>query len=264
MKYLLVITLIFGVLFPSLAYSEDISQAFISDYESRDSVYVYKGTLKERSRYTSSIKRLDQNGRVYYKFTESGSGDYDKYKDISWESTARLEEVGGFLYTIYSTQTIKDKDGSIIIMHEKLFDYEKNKVEYIAKDFQGNIIKKQAFPIKDKTTDNISLVYFLRALIAHRGDKGYRSFYLISNEPRRYRINVKVIGEEALRLPGKEVTAIKLRLIPDMGILTGLSNALIPPTYVWHGKESPYMWLQYEGLESGLGSECIVTYVLDK
>jgi len=46
-----------------------------------------------------------------------------------------------------------------------------------------------------------------------------------------------------------------------MGILTGLSNALIPPTFIWYAEEGPYMWLQYEGLETGLGSSHIVAYL---
>ena len=80
----------------------------------------------------------------------------------------------------------------------------------------------------------------------------------------RYRINIKVLGVEELDLPTGKIKAIKLRLIPDLGLLTGLSGAFIPPTFIWYTEAYPYMWLQYEGLETGLGSSHIKTYVMEK
>lgn len=244
-------------------YSEEISETFMKEYENREGVYVYKETLKPRSTLSSSIERFSRDGKVFYKFTEQGEGDYDRYKDVTWEAIAEIEEKAGFLHTIYSIRIIRDRNGYVIVKYEKNFDYDKQKIYYTAVDGRGNIVKKGTFPIKGKTTDNETLVYFLKTFVAHRNDKRYKSFYLISSEPRLYRINIKTMGSEDLELPFGKMKAIKLRLIPDMGLLTGLSGALIPPTFIWYTEESPHIWLQYEGLETGLGSSHIVVYIIN-
>lgn len=43
-----------------------------------------------------------------------------------------------------------------------------------------------------------------------------------------------------------------------MGLFTGLVGVFIPPTFVWYSEEPPHNWLQYEGLETGLGSAHVV------
>ncbi|MFH1783131.1 MAG: hypothetical protein ABH848_05900 [Candidatus Omnitrophota bacterium] len=261
MKIVLTLFLTIGILFSHPVYSEEVSLAFMKEEEARSGEYVFKETLEKRSTYSSSIKRFLSNGRTYYKFIENGQGDYDIYKDITWENIARLEEIDNSLYPIYSTQVIKDKDGKIIIEYKKLFDYDKNKIFYTAKDSSGNIIKENTFPIKGKTADNVTLSYFLRTYIANRGNKKDRSFYLLSSEPKLYRINLKFYKTEVIKLPFGEKEAVKVRLIPDLGILSGLVGAFIPPTYMWFKDVSPHNWLKYEGLETGLGSSVIITHI---
>ena len=244
-----------------VAYYGEFPKSFMEEYENRKGACVYKKTLQLRSNLTSSINRFSRDGKIFYKYTEHGKGDYDKYQDVTWEIDAEMEEKEDFLYLLYANRIIRDKEGNIIVKYEKQFDYEKRKIHYISSDGKGNIIKKKNFPIKGKTTDNITLSYFLKTFVAHRSDKSYRSFYLISSEPRLYRIQIKVIGSEDLELPIGKIKAVKLRLIPDLGLLTGLSGVFIPPTYVWYTEQPPYIWLQYEGLETGLGSSHVVVYI---
>lgn len=270
MNHLLLTILILSMMLSCISYAEtipaypkEISETFMEEYGNREGVYLYKETLQPRSTFSSSIKRFYRDGKVFYKFAEQGRGDYDRYKDVTWETVAEMEEKEGFLHTTYSIRIIRDRVGDVIVKHEKKFDYDKRKIYYTAADGRGNIIKKGIFPIKGRTTDNETLVYFLKTSVAHHNDKTYKSFYLISSEPRLYRINIKTMGSEDLELPFGKMKAIKLRLIPDMGLLTGLSGALIPPTFIWYTEESPYIWLQYEGLETGLGSSHIVAYIIN-
>ncbi len=242
----------------SLVYSEG---TFMKEHGERKGIYVYKKTLEERSDYSFSFEKFSRDGKIFYRFIDSGKGDYSKYEDITWESIAEVEGKEGFLNTVYSIRIIRDKDGETIVKHRKDFDYNKRKIFYTALDKENNVIKKTSFPIKGKTADNITLAYFLKTFVAYQGDKKYRSLYLISNEPRLYRITIKVVGSETLKLPFGEIEAIKLRLIPNLGILTGLSSAIIPPTFIWYTKDPPYTWLQYEGMETGLGSSHIIAYI---
>ena len=236
-------------------------KAYAEEHGNRKGTCVYKETLQLRSNLTSSINRFSRDGKIFYKYTEHGKGDYDKYQDVTWEIDAEMEEKEDFLYLLYANRIIRDGEGNVVVKYEKQFDYEKRKIHYISSYGKGNIIKKKNFPIKGKTTDNITLSYFLETFVAHRSDKSYGSFYLISSEPRLYRIHIKVIGSEDLELPMGKIKAVKLRLIPDLGLLTGLSGAFIPPTYVWHTEQPPFIWLKYEGLETGLGSSHVVVYI---
>ena len=76
-------------------------------------------------------------------------------------------------------------------------------------------------------------------------------------------MTIKPIGKEILDLPSRKVEAIKLRLIPNLGLLTGVIGSLIPPTFVWYIDQAPYEWLQYQGLETGIGSTHIKTYLFN-
>jgi len=74
-------------------------------------------------------------------------------------------------------------------------------------------------------------------------------------------VTIKPIGMEILDLPAGKVKSIKLRLIPNLGILTGIIGSLIPPTFMWYIDQAPYEWLQYQGLETGIGSTHIKAYL---
>lgn len=235
--------------------------SYAEDYrETRSGSYVLKGTSHLRSNFSSLVKRFSRDGKVFYKYTEEGEGDYDKYLNITWDIDAEMEGKEDLLYLLYSNRIIRDKDDRVVVKYEKRFDYDKGKIYYTLTDGKGEIIKETSFPIKGYTTDDATMGYFLKAFVAQRGDKRYRRFYLISNEPRLYNITIKVIGTEVLELQTGKIRAIKLRLIPNFGILTGLTGVLIPPTYVWYSEKPPYVLLQYEGLEAGLGTPHIVAY----
>lgn len=261
-KIQLLISLVIIIIFSCIntiipVYSEEITEKD----ENITGVYVSKANSEPRSKFSTSIAKFYRDSKVFHTFSQNGTGNYDKYENIAWESFAEMEEKEGFLYVIYSIRTIKDKDGFIIIKHEKHFDYDKQKIYYTASDVKGISIKKETFPMKGLTTDNEALVAFMAFFANHLNDKKYKSFYLISNEPRLYRINIRIMKPEVLEINSVKIDTIKLRLIPDMGLLTGISNALIPPTFIWYTAKTPYKWLKYEGLETGLGSAHISAYI---
>jgi hypothetical protein len=107
------------------------------------------------------------------------------------------------------------------------------------------------------------LTSFLKTFVAHLNQYGYQTFYLLSSEPEIYKTTVKVIGPEVLDLPIGKINTIKLRLIPDLGQFEGL-GPMIPPTFVWYAQQEPHDWLKYEGLETGILSAHIITYISKK
>jgi len=232
------------------------AQGYIYADEITEITYVDKKSGEFRSKLTVSLKKISDG----YKISSFGKGGYDKYQDVTWETKAEMEDRKGLLYPLYSITIIKNATDDISIKQEKRFDYDKRKIFYSASDSEGNIIKKTTFPIKGLTTESATMTYVLKAFIANRNDKTYRDIYLLSDRAKLYRVTIKPMGKEILDLPSGKIEALKLRLIPNLGILTGVIGSLIPPTYVWYIDQPPYKWLQYQGLETGIGSTHIRAY----
>ncbi|MFC1621313.1 hypothetical protein ACFL2G_03305 [Candidatus Omnitrophota bacterium] len=256
-KNLLIICLLTA---QSTTYAEEISSSFMPETETKEIIYVDKKSDEFRSKLNTSLKKIFKDNRTVYQISSTGKGNYDKYQDVTWETNAEMEDRKGLLYPLYSVTIIKEATDGASIKHEKRFDYEKRKIFYSVSDNQGNTIKEAVFPIKGLTAESTTMTYVLKAFIANRNDKSYRDFYLLSDRAKLYRVTIKPIGKEILDLPSGKVEALKLRLVPNLGLLTGVIGSLIPPTFVWYIDQPPYKWLQYQGLETGIGSTHIRAY----
>lgn len=258
MRYLVTLVAVFMV--ARLACAEEISGTFMQESENLQVIYLDKKSGAERSRVAISIQRMQRDAGIFYQYTAHGKGNYDKYENITWEIEAEMQEKENFLYPLYSKRTIKDKDGNTINQSEKRFDYGKRQICFTILDAQGKIIKKELLPIKGKTVDSATMASFLKTFVANRAKREYRTFYLISEKLELFRITLTVIGEEKLELGSGKVAALKLKLTPSLGLLTGVVGAVVPPTYVWYAPNPPFNWLQYEGLETGLGTTHIIVH----
>ena len=256
MKILKVIAVALIISAGGLCLAQNVSSAFLPDNEEGYGRYVYKKDLTPRSQFSS---KLERNTDGTYTFTQTGSGDYSKYQDITWESLAIMRVQDGVLSPIYTRRIIKDKQGKPIVTFEKNFDYAAKAVRYKASLADGKVVT-ESFPIKGNTTDEILLTFFLKSFAARQGQEQYRNFFLVTSEPKFYRINLQFFDSQDMDTAWGRVKAIKMRLIPQLGWLTGLAKAVVPPTYVWYTAQPPYIWLKYEGLECGLGSTHIVVY----
>ena len=255
---ILVYVYIFMALSTFTAFADDFSPAFMPNFEQGSIQYLDKKTSRKRADLKFSLKKISEGETPTYELLRNGSGDCDKYKKITWTNQAEMKEMDGFLYTQYSICGAKDKNGQPIITYKKVFDYEKKKIYWSALDSNGQVIKKATFPIKGKTTDDVTLIYFLKTYVANRNNDDYKVYYMLTNEPRLYKCKIRVMGEEMLELPLGNKKAIKLKLTGDMGIIDDILDKYVPHTYVWYEPEPPYHWLQYEGLETSISSANVI------
>ena len=100
----------------------------------------------------------------------------------------------------------------------------------------------------------------LASVIRHRLAQQIQSFpcTLVTDEPALYRVTMVVRGEETITVPAGTFRCWKVELVPRLGLMGWLGRAVIPKTYLWHTVQSPYYWIRYEGLESGLRSAEVV------
>jgi len=132
---------------------------------------------------------------------------------------------------------------------------------YLEIDEKGNILDEEIFEIKGPVCDDITMFCFLKSYAANRDKEKFKNFYLLTNEPKLYKVDIKNRGTEDLKLPIGTVKAIKLQLMADLGPVTEIAAKIVPPTYFWYKNQYPYDWLQYEGKESGLKSANVVAYL---
>lgn len=256
----------FVVLFVCICYAQHASSAFASDKMSMmEAVFINKKTFEQRSVVFYFAEKVVRNGEIVYKFTEQGKGDYCKYMNVTWETSAEVKiREDGLIFPLLSNRTIWDENRKVIIMYSKLFDYnnEQKTVTYTKIDAHGTVLKKKIFPMKGITIENVTLPLFLGYFLSNRDNKEYSQFYLITDEPYFKKISIQIIGEEKIALPEGKFDAIKLRIFPDLGVLNFIARLLAPPLYFWYTADSPYSWLQYEGLECGLGSTHVIVRVV--
>lgn len=254
MKKLLVVMLFLS--FCSTVFGS--SETFIASGNEKRRVIDQKNN-KIRSEMTLSI---EQRGD-FYEYIEETRGAYDQFENIVKSVRTIMRENNGLIETVESTITVKDEQGHILAKYTKDFDYKGGKVIYRKYDNAGELEKEKKFKIKGPICDDTSLVYFAKIFAANHGDKKYKRYYLLSNEPKLYDIRVKDLGIVDFKLPsGKVVKAIKIQTIPSFGPLTGILAKLVPPTYLWYEAQPPHNFLQYEGLEVGLGGAVITSTVM--
>lgn len=227
--------------------AEEFSSALLSDGESNEMVYINKRTSHVHARASFSIKK-EANDR-YVLFLE-GEGSYDQYADVEWTSEADILQKGVFLHPLKSSTVIRDKTGNTLIEYSKRFDFGNKEILFSKIDGQGNVIQKKKFPLKGQTCDDITLIHCVKPFAAGMAQKENDRFYLLSNEPRLYRIIITDWGEETLDLPVGRIPSVKIQLMADLGPLTRMAARTVPDTYVWYTNYYPYYWVQYEGLET--------------
>lgn len=258
-----IITLLVIVFLSGSAYPENQSETFMPAHQKATVVYVNKDNRNYRSQVSVVLKKISDKPTQTYQLEKKGKGAYGKYEEVSWLQNALMEEKNGQLYTKQSSCILKNKDQEIIFRYSKDYDYQNGKIYWRKLNGQGKLIKKVNFPIKGKTCDDITLPFFLKKYVANLGDKNYRYYYFLSNEPKLYKTIIFPKGEEELDLEIGKINAIKIQLRGDMGIVDDLLDKFVPQTFVWYSKNPPYIFLKYQGLETGFPSDHVTATVTE-
>ena len=86
-----------GLLLCVQASGEDVSPAYMPPSEQGAVRYLDKKTLRKRADLNFSLTRIPGSQPFRYELLRKGSGDCDKYKEITWTNSAEMEESGGFI-----------------------------------------------------------------------------------------------------------------------------------------------------------------------
>ena len=222
--------------------------------------YVDLKTNQEHARARCVIREQPGEKGVFSIRIE-GEGDYADYRDVLIERESSVEAGVPFVFTRRTRTVVRRRDGAVVAEFLKKYDRDARRIFFEKTGQQGEVLQRAVYPLEGPTCDDVTLMTFLKAVVKDPDNKAAQAFYLITDEPRRYRVIIRARGEEALALPGGAVTAKKFQLIGDLGPLSDLAAKVIPPTFVWYSPRPPFDWWQYEGMECGPKSAYIRAFV---
>lgn len=217
-----------------------------------------------RSRVRFTIAQNPPPEDTMYSLSQYGVGSYDIYTNTTWSTEAQIQVKDGLVTPLLSRSTVKDQQEEILFVIEKRFDQRQKKIYWKKKDAQGKTVKEAVFPIKGLTADDTTLFCVLKQCIVNQNQPGYKYFYLLTNEPRLYRTNIKVTGQEKLTTPQGTSDCLKVKLTGDMGIVDDILDKYVPHTYVWVKNTFPHDWIQYQGMETDRDSTYIIATVIER
>lgn len=200
-------------------------------------------------------------GRLW-EVTINGQGEWMGYVDTKISQSAKFihHEVG--LRVLETESVVFDEQGNDAARFVKEYDYDRNTVIVVKR---GGVAahKFERFEMLGPTCDDVSLVHFLKAYNARDFvNEPYQVFYLVTNEPKMYKVRMIYVANDTLETNGVSRKAIKYQLKADFGPLTDIVAKMVPPTYVWYSRDYPFEFLQYQGMESGFRSAYIKATVI--
>jgi hypothetical protein len=223
---------------------------------------VWEQTGKPKAKFSVQVSRIHKGGvNPTYHLEVNGEGSFDKYKDVTWFSEANLRENQGYLENLFTKTSIRDRQGHILTIYVKHYDPLVGQITFRVIDGERNILEEFFFPMKGKTFDDVTSVFCLAPFLNQPANSPDSYFFLLNNEPRLLRIRLSIIGPEILHLGQKDISAIKVRLIPENGFWDSLLNRFVNPTYVWYRQDPPHEWLQYQGFDKNLTSPFIRSFI---
>jgi hypothetical protein len=196
------------------------------------------------------LTKNQQGEKIFLEQIEIGQGMSWKNKENGNWTTTSMFEVNSSIYQIFSKREFNSESGKKSFENKK-FDFENNRAF-----FGGKMLK-----INKEYIGQEGLGILMRSFIAS-GLKKY-SFHLLTNEPAKYKMDLKLLCIENITVPAGTFECYKIQMSPDLGLLK-IATVFIPPTYFWYTTNSPHFFIRYEGLESGLGTPYVVMELLNR
>ena len=242
MKKLFLFTLILvTLLIPFTALAENVT--YKGQYTSYD--------LDGKERWKASAKIVEYNENILI-LTEEGSGRYYPFKDnISWVATLEFKDLGKSIKPLKSLRKIFDKDNNPIALETQIFDFKTSKVNYTYEDLITKNKVERSFTFNKDIVNRLILPLYVAKFLENNESKRY--VQMITDEPKLYNVNLRVIKDETIDIDGKAIETTKVVIDPNLGLFN-IFKVLIPKSYIWHNKSNGFLMQKYKGLESSPSS----------
>ena len=153
----------------------------------------------------------------------------------------------GRIKMLCSSFTVSGDDGNVIRKLEKVYDHENGLVKTTNFFPPTGVTEVRDFELVPGMCDAKEIVTYLRGFPFKPG--GELEFTLLTEKQSTYSLYVTYEGIEEVTTPAGTFTCHKIRLLPDLGVLTFLGRMFCPYVYMWFTVELPHSWVKYSGIE---------------
>ncbi|MBD3296718.1 MAG: hypothetical protein GF392_05065 [Candidatus Omnitrophica bacterium] len=207
----------------------------------------------------ASVKRLRED---VYLFVEEGHGIYSSFDGpVSWTTRMMFVDDGTDVFPLELEKRVFNENGDVIRFEKQEYDPDNDRVKCVHKEYPGSLVRRRTFEL-DRDVVNRQLLGFYARNFLEKGAKR-RKVHMISEEPARYNVEIRVEGKENIEFNGGRTEAYKLRIDPQLGVFN-FAKIFFPGSFIWHSAGPDARWLAYEGLEGDLTSEKVRITVLDR
>ncbi len=247
---------LFIFLLPITAFSKDLSVSWVAKHEEWSYRTLLKRTGKVIWQADLNMERMTKDNQAVVRMAEKGFGNYNNSPDaISWEMEAFFAIENPPLF-MEITRIAKSDNGRELWRKSKFFDPAKGQIT-VKQSVSGELPEeKTIFSSKRPVFPADILVAVLRGYDFESRETF--EFYILSSQASLYKISSRAVKKEMVTVPAGSFECYRMDLTPDLGVLNLALKPFLPKTYVWFTAAKPYVWIKYEGLESGLNSPYVV------
>ena len=217
--------------------------------------------MKGAERWHADVEVKRKEGDVYV-LTEKGEGIYSSFDGpISWVAHMEYESTDETVRPLSLEKRVYDEKGKMIRLEEQSFDLVNNIATCTHKDFPRNISRTKRFKFTKDIVNRLLLAPYAQKLL-ERGKRS-RIVQMVSEEPKLYTMEIRVVDEETININGRFRRAYKFCIDPQLGFLNFV-KVFFPKAYAWHLAKPDFKWLRYEGLEGDIKSEKVEVTTEDR
>ncbi len=216
------------------------------------------------------LERIEEGPPAVYTVRDEVRGEFGKKDSLQTRVTeARLLLEDGRIRMISSLLTVRDPEGEIIRTLEKDFDHRLRVVRTVEVDPVKKRARRKEFKMGKELVDTKEIVSYLRGFPFPSPAQAEESlgrrieFKFLNETPDTYSVRAEYRGIEEVETPAGTFSCHKLRLVPDLGILTFIGKLVAPDIYIWFAVEPPHFWVQYRGLEGDLKTPSVISELVE-
>ncbi len=216
------------------------------------------------------LERVEEGPPAVYTVRDELKGKFGRKADLQTRVTeARFLLEGGRIRMLRSILTVRGPAGENVRVLEKDFDHRLRVVRTVDLDPAVKKVRRREFKMGEELVDTKEIVSYLRGFPfpapGEAESAGGRriEFKLLNETPDTYSIRVEYQGIEEVETPAGTFPCHKLRLVPDLGILTFIGKLVAPDLYMWFAVEPPHFWVKYHGLEGDLKTPSVISELVE-
>lgn len=221
-----------------------------------DHDYYFTIRLKDSNKIIAlQTTRLSQEDSTVTDSTLAERSDNENPRNVKTITCYRLDDNK---LTVISQQVTVSKDGKPCQTRQFRFDWDNYKASLEMRDNIKNTSDAKNIKLNPKTVLAGASNYYFQNLISHKIQQD--KFTMLTNNGDTYNMSVNIAYKpQTITVQGRDIACFRVDMKADLGLF----SAVAPNMAFYFNAKSPYDFVRYEGLESGLNSPNVIEEMVD-